>query len=384
MTPFAFATATEIRFGAGVSAGAAAAAARLGRRVLVVTGASAERAAWLFEALEGQGLAVAAHAARGEPTVADARAAVAVARAHAAEVIIAVGGGAALDLGKAVAGLMGASDPMDHLEVVGRGEPLRAAPAPMIAIPTTAGTGSEVTRNAVLGAPEHGRKVSLRDQRLLPRLALVDPELLVGLPQSVALASGLDALVQVIEPYVGRFANPLTDALCRDAIPRGLSALPRLLAGSDGAVDDAVARADMAFTSLCGGLALTNARLGAVHGLAGVIGGRVSAPHGALCGRLAAPVLSLTEAALPPGHPASARFADIRRWIAEALGGETGNAWTTLAAFADRAGLPSLSAMGVAAADHARIAAEALKSSSTQGAPVDPDAALLEGALALA
>jgi alcohol dehydrogenase class IV len=380
MTPFAFATATEIRFGAGVSTQAATAAAGLGRRALVVTGANAARAMWLIEALEEQGLPVAACPARGEPTVDAARVAVAAARAHAADLVVAIGGGAALDLGKAVAGLMAADDPMDHLEVVGRGQPLRANPAPLIAIPTTAGTGSEVTRNAVLGAPDHGRKVSLRDPRLLPRLALVDPDLLIGLPHAVALASGLDALVQVIEPYVSRFANPLTDALCRDAIPRGLSALPRLLTGGD----DAAARADMAFTSLCGGLALANARLGAVHGLAGVIGGRVSAPHGALCGRLAAPVLSLTEAELAPEHPVSVRFADIRRWIAACLGGRPEDAWTTLAAFADGAGLPSLAAMGVQPADHAQIAADALESSSSQGAPAPAVAALLERALALA
>jgi len=344
-----------------------------------VTGAAPARAAWLTEGLAAEGLAVALWPTPREPLVADALAAVAAAREFAADVVIAIGGGAALDLGKAVAGLLREpGDPLDHLEVVGKGLPLTQVPPPLIAIPTTAGTGAEVTRNAVLGAPEHRRKVSLRDARLLPKVALVDPDLLRGLPRAVALASGLDAIVQVIEPYVSRFSNPLTDALCRDAIPRGLAALPRLLA--DGA--DAAARADMAFTSLCGGLALANARLGAVHGLAGVIGGRSDTAHGAICGRLAPMALAATEAALPEIHPARARFAEVRGWIAAALGGDAPDAFATLRRFIDAEGLPPL---GLAPETAAEIAAEAMKSSSMQGAPVmlSPDrlAAVLRAAL---
>jgi alcohol dehydrogenase class IV len=375
IAPFGFAAAGEIAFGSGARARLGAAARGLGARAFLVTGRNPDRAGWAAEALRVAGCAVAVHATPGEPTVADARAAVAAARDFGADLVVAVGGGAALDLGKATAGLLRAADPMDHLEVVGRGLPLVDAPVPVIAVPTTAGTGSEVTRNAVLGAPEHGRKVSLRDIRLLPRLALVDPDLLEGLPHAVALASGLDALVQVIEPYLSRMANPMTDALCRDAIPRGLRALPRLLAGA------AEARADMAFVSLCGGLALANAKLGAIHGLSGVIGGRTGAAHGALCGRLAPAVLAATEAALPAGHPAAVRCAEVRGWIAAALGGRPQDGWEALRGFVDAQGLPSLAAMGVAAAEMDAIAAEALRASSTQGAPQPPDAAMLAAAL---
>ena len=379
MTPFSFATAAQIVFGAGASAQAPGLARGFGARAFVVTGAAPARAAWLTGGLAAEGLAVALWPTPREPLVADALAAVAAAREFAADVVIAIGGGAALDLGKAVAGLLREpGDPLDHLEVVGKGLPLTQVPPPLIAIPTTAGTGAEVTRNAVLGAPEHRRKVSLRDARLLPKVALVDPDLLLGLPRAVALASGLDAIVQVIEPYVSRFSNPLTDALCRDAIPRGLAALPRLLA--DGA--DAAARADMAFTSLCGGLALANARLGAVHGLAGVIGGRSDTAHGAICGRLAPMALAATEAALPEIHPARARFAEVRGWIAAALGGDAPDAFATLRRFIDAEGLPPL---GLAPETAAEIAAEAMKSSSMQGAPVmlSPDrlAAVLRAAL---
>jgi alcohol dehydrogenase class IV len=372
MTPFSFATAAQIRFGAGVAREAIDLAARMGRRAFVVTGADPARAAWLTEGLAAAGVAVAAHACRGEPTVEDARAAVAAARDFDADVVIAVGGGSALDLGKATAGLLReAGDPLEHLEVVGKGLPLTAAPPPLLAIPTTAGTGAEVTRNAVLAAPEHRRKVSLRDARLLPAAALVDPDLLAGLPASVALASGLDALVQVIEPFVSRAANPLTDALCRDAIPRGLRALPRLIDG------DPAARADMALTSLFGGLALANAKLGAVHGLSGVIGGRTGLAHGAICGRLAPSVLALTEASLPADSPVSARFASVRGWIAEAWGGAPDGAFETWCAFVDDRALPRL---GIAAEADA-MAREAMGSSSMAGAPVALDPASLAEAV---
>jgi hypothetical protein len=166
---------------------------------------------------------------------------------------------------------------MDHLEVVGRGLPLTEAPLPFIAIPTTAGTGSEATKNAVIGLHDQGRKVSLRDDRMLARLAIVDPALTDGTPWAVTLASGLDAVTQVIEPFVSVKATPYTDAISAPAISAGLMALQRLRQGEDQDARDA-----LAWVSLSGGLALANAGLGAVHGLAGVIGGLCPAPHGAV------------------------------------------------------------------------------------------------------
>jgi len=358
MTPFALRVPPRVEIGPGVAPRAVEAAAAAGRRAFVVTGGTPARAGWLTEGLAAAGLAVAAFPCPREPTVEDARAAVAAARAHDADVVLGVGGGAPIDLAKAVAGLLReAGDPLDHLEVVGAGKPLTTTPPPLIALPTTAGAGAEATINAVLGAPDHGRKVSLRDPRLMPTVAVIDPDLLRGLPQPIALASGLDAVVQVIEPFLSRFANPLTDALCRDAIPRGLSALPRLLEG-----DDAQARADMALTAFVGGVALTNARLGAVHGLAGVIGGRSRMAHGAICGRLAAPVLALTEAR---AEGARDRFRAVRGWIADALGGPPADGWDRLARFADDAGLPRI---GLGAQADA-IAQASLASSSMKGAP---------------
>jgi alcohol dehydrogenase class IV len=370
VTPFGLIVPGRIAFGPGVAAQALEALPAWGRRVLVVTGATPARAAWLTEGLAACGVAVETLAAAGEPTVADAEEGVRRARAFSAQAVAGIGGGAAIDLAKAVAALAREpGGPLDHLEVVGAGRPLTAEPLPVVALPTTAGAGAEATRNAVLSAPDHARKVSLRDARLLPRLTLVDPDLLRGLPAAVALASGLDALTQVIEPYLSAFANPVTDALCRDAIPRGLSALPRLLDDPD----DGGARADMALVALTGGIALTNAGLGAVHGLAGVIGGRTGAAHGAICGRLLPAALAVNARALAaraPDHPARARMADVGRWIAAALGGAGDDAPGRLASWANGRGLPSLVALGLPPADHGAVAAASAASSSMRGNPV--------------
>lgn len=381
MTPWSFSTAGEIRFGAGVSREAVAAARAAGRRVLVVTGADPARAGWLTGALAAAGMEVATAATAGEPELAGIEAALAEARAFRPDVVIGIGGGSAIDAAKALAGLM--REPgavLDHLEVVGRGLPLTTDPPAMIAVPTTAGTGAEVTRNAVIGVKGDGRKVSLRDRRLLPRLALIDPELTLGLPRGVTAATGLDALTQVIEPWLSPFATPMTDALCRDAIPRGLAALPRVLE----VPGDREARTEMAWVSLCGGLALANAKLGAVHGLAGVIGGRTGAAHGAICGRLLPRVLAANEAALAarsPSHPARARLAALRGMIAGAFGVAEGEALDALAGFVDGAGVPGTGELGIGPGDVTAIAEAATLSSSMKGNPVELTAAELAGVL---
>ena len=230
--------------------------------------------------------------ARGEPDLPTIEANVATARPFGPELIIAKGGGAVIDHGKALAALIPAPHgALRYLEVVGAGQPLDAAPLPLIATPTTAGTGSEATRNAVIQVPEAARKVSLRDPRLYPALALVDPDLCLSCPKQVILASGLDAITQVIEPFVCSRANPMTDALCRD---------------------------DMALTGVLGGIALTNAGLGAVHGFAGVIGGRTGAAHGAICGALLAPVLAANLRAVAADSAAAAHIG----WVQEQISAE--------------------------------------------------------------
>ena len=275
--PFEFATAARIRFGCGARHELPAAAASMGQRALVVTGSAANRAADLVHAVADAGVAIAPLVVAGEPTVDMIREGAARARQANCDVVIAIGGGSVLDTGKALAALLAhPGDPLDYLEIVGKGQPLIRPSLPLIAVPTTAGTGSEVTRNAVLASPEHQVKASLRSATMLPRLAIVDPELTLSLSRSLTASTGLDALTQLIEPYVSVRANPMTDALCLEGIRRAARALPR--AYRDG--NDLEARTEMAWASLLGGMALANAGLGAVHGFAAPLGGMFPVPHG--------------------------------------------------------------------------------------------------------
>lgn len=359
---FDFRTAGRILFGRGTAGQAAAEIAALGARVLLVRGAHAF-ADRLTADLGAAGCATLAIRSTGEPDLPALESALAEARAFAPSVVVAVGGGSAIDLGKALAALTPAPRPvLDHLEVVGKGLPLEVAPLPFVALPTTAGTGAEATKNAVIGVPAHARKVSLRDNRMLPDLALVDPALTDDCPAPVTLASGLDAVTQVIEPYLSSKANPMTDALCAAAIPRGLAALSRLMAG-----EDAAARDDMAFVSLCGGIALANAGLGAVHGLAGVIGGRYGAAHGAICGRLLVPVLRANAAAMQAAGQDMARMVQVQGWIGDVFGAD--DPWCRFEEWIDAQGLPRLAAMAPDLAPR-EVAEASAASSSMKGNPV--------------
>lgn len=372
MTPFGIVTPPRILFGRGEAAKAPGLIRAFGTRGVLVHGANAARAAWL---VEGLGPDVLSLPCLGEPSLPDLMAALAAARGHRPDWVVALGGGAALDMGKALAALIPApGDPMEHLEVVGQGLPLRAAPLPFIALPTTSGTGAEVTRNAVIGLPEHGRKVSLRDERMVARLAIVDPSLTDGCPLSVTLASGLDAVTQVIEPYVSVKATAYSDAMAQPAIGPGLAALLRLMEG-----ENPEARDRLAWTSLCGGLALSNAGLGAVHGFAGVIGGMTGAAHGAICGALLGPVLAANRAAA--SGSSRARLDEVCAILAEVLGSTAEDAPATLQNWARTAGLPGLLSLGVTAALHGQIVEASQSASSMKGNPVVLGAAVLQSVL---
>lgn len=372
MTPFAITAPPRILFGRGEAAKAPGLIRAFGGRGLIVHGSDRGRADWLIDALGPDVLAV---RCPGEPTLPDLLAALGQSRDWRPDWVAALGGGAVLDLGKALAALIPApGDPAEHLELVGSGQPLTADPLPFIALPTTAGTGAEVTRNAVIGLPALGRKVSLRDDRMIARLAIVDPGLTDHCPRGVTLASGLDAVTQVIEPYVSVKATPYTDALARPAIGIGLQALQALMAG-----EDPMARDRMAWVSLCGGLALSNAGLGAVHGLAGVIGGMTGAAHGAICGALLGPVLAVNRAAATGA--ARERLDDVCTILAESLGCTAGEAPVALQTWAREAGLPGLAAMGVRPDLHEEIAHASRVASSMKGNPVALDLTTLREVL---
>ncbi len=297
---FEFATATRILFGPGKLRQLGLIVKGLGRRALIVTGRSVERARQVGEVLAGEGVSHTVFHLANEPTVDDVRHGAELARFERCDVVIGIGGGSALDAAKAMAALLtNPGDLFDYLEVVGRGQPLTRLAAPCVAIPTTAGTGAEVTRNAVLTSPEHRFKVSLRSPLMLPRLALIDPELSRDLPPNLTASTGLDALTQLIEPFVSRRSNPLTDGFCLEGMRRVRRSLQ--IAFEQG--ENARAREDMALASLLSGLALANAALGAVHGFAAPLGGMFSAPHGAICAALLPQVMEVNIRALAERDP---------------------------------------------------------------------------------
>ncbi|MCI0394068.1 MAG: iron-containing alcohol dehydrogenase [Chloroflexi bacterium] len=367
---FEFATATRILFGAGRLGEVGPLAVGLGRRALVVTGRSAERAGPLLEQLAAEGVDGVTFAVISEPTVGVVREGVRLARENGCEVVIGLGGGSVLDTSKAVAALLtNEGDVLEYLEVIGRGRPLVQAPVPVVAIPTTAGTGSEVTRNAVLASPEHQVKVSLRSPLMLPRLAVVDPELAYSLPPGVTASTGLDALTQVMEPYVSVKANPLTDGFCREGLRRAGRSLQRAYENGQ----DAAAREDMALASLMGGLALANAALGAVHGLAGPIGGIFPARHGIICAALLPHVMAANVRALQersPGSPALARYGEVARLLTGRATAEAADGVRWVEALCRALAIPPLSAFGLRVEAFPAVVARAQKASSMKGNPI--------------
>ncbi len=367
---FEFATATRILFGPGTIKDAAPAAAAMGRRALVVVGRDPERSQSLREALHAAGVSCTTAPVAGEPTLNVVRGALQEARRIACDLVIGCGGGSALDAGKAIAALLAnPGDPLDYLEVIGRGRALDRAPLPYIAIPTTAGTGTEVTRNAVLASPEHGVKASLRSPLMYPRLAIVDPDLARSLPPAVTASTGLDALTQLVEPFVCNAPTPLTDAICREGMRRVARSLQRACAHGE----DAAAREDMALASLFGGLALANARLGAVHGFAAVLGGRFAAPHGAICARLLPFVMAHNVAALTiraAVAPALARYEEVARLLCGRSDATIADGIRWVQRLCEELGIPPLGRLGLTPADIPAVAAATQRASSTKGNPI--------------
>lgn len=364
---FEFATATRIVFGVGKAALVPTFVKELGgQKVLLVTGKNKQRVQPLVGALASLAIEHRAFSIEGEPTIDDVRQGVELGRG--CDVVVGWGGGSALDGGKAIAALLGnGGDPLDYLEVVGRGQTLGKPSLPFIAVPTTAGTGSEVTRNAVLGVPHSRVKASLRSNFMLPTIAVVDPDLLIGLPSDVLRSSALDALSQNVEPFLSAAANPMTDAFCQQGIERGARSIRRAVLGGS----DAEAREDLALASLYGGLALANAGLGAVHGFAAPLGGMFTAPHGAVCAALLAATLDVNHRALQtraPGHPSLPRFEKLGLWLAGAPDAGAAVAWV-IGLCRDLA-VPGLAAYGVSRADVADVVAKAKSASSMKKNPI--------------
>ncbi|WP_193141370.1 MULTISPECIES: iron-containing alcohol dehydrogenase [unclassified Meridianimarinicoccus] len=365
MADFALTAPDRTIFGRGCRDQTVAEVGALGARVLVVRGRSVAWVSELETALATAGIAVESLLSQGEPSLPEVRQGVETARNFGADCILAVGGGAVIDLGKAISGLCPSDgDPADFLEL-GNARPRHLSdPLPFVALPTTAGTGAEATRNAVIGVPDRQMKISLRDPRLLPDLAIVDPALTDGAPSALTMATGLDAITQLIESYLCIRANPVTDALCSATIPDAMRALCRLAKAEDPAARDTMARA-----SHLSGLALANSGLGVVHGLASVIGGRGGA-HGAICGRLLAAALTVNAQKARQLDMSMQRFEAVERWLAEALGANPGQGIVALQAFVTAQRVPTLAQLHVPEADFYAVAEQALTASSTKGNPV--------------
>ncbi|WP_395735717.1 iron-containing alcohol dehydrogenase [Prosthecobacter sp.] len=349
MNRFEFATAQRIIFGRGVVRELPELCRSFGQRTLLITGSRPQQYASLLPH-------VGIHAVSGEPTVEDIQEGVSLAKELEADVIVAIGGGSVVDAGKAIAAMSTQpGDLMRYIEVIGDGKPLEVAPLPYIAVPTTAGTGAEATRNAVLASTEHRVKASLRHISMLPRVALIDPELAVDVPAHVTAASGMDALTQCLEAFVCSRAQPMTDALCLDGIQRAVRSLEHAVQNGH----NLDAREDMALCALNSGIALANAGLGAVHGFAAPIGGMFHAPHGAVCAALLAPVWEANSQRVKD----RSKFVQIDTMLC-------GNAVDYLHALTARLQIPQLRAWGIAEADLEEIARKAAAASSMKANPV--------------
>jgi len=360
----------RIVFGPGTFARVAALACMLGQRPLLVAGRRRAHLAELIAALAANGMPITDFTVSGEPDVASVDAGLALARRNGCDFVIAVGGGSALDAGKAIAALLRqAGGLFDYLEVIGKARPLEKPPAPLLAAPTTAGTGAEATCNAVIASPAHKVKVSLRHPGLFPAVALVDPELTFSLPPEETAASGLDALTQLIEPFVSLAANPFTDALCREGMTRTARSLLR--AYTDG--HDPAAREDMSSAALFSGMALANAKLGAVHGLAGPLGGMIGTPHGRLCAALLPAVMETNIRLLREQHNnpgALERYTETARLLtgdAKARA-EDGALWVRK--LCAQLHIQGLQQLGFRTEDTGSLVEKALKASSMKGNPV--------------
>lgn len=382
---FEFATAARIIFGAGKRSELIPVAKGFGSRALLVTGGNARRSEWAREALTAAGFGLEDFSIPNEPPLALVERGSELARSAGLELVIAIGGGSVIDGAKAIAALATNQAPLlDYLEVIGAARPLGKNPLPLIALPTTAGTGAEVTRNAVLLSPSHQLKVSLRSAKMLPPVAIVDPELTYDLPPALSACTGMDALTQLIEPFLCNRANPLVDALCREAIPKVLRALPVACEQPR----NKGAREDLALGSLFGGLALANAGLGAVHGFAAPIGGLFSAPHGAICAALLPGALEVNYRAIfqrAGGSEILRRFGELAALITGIDGAPVERAISEVHTLARKLNIPPLSAYGVNERHFPQLCQRAAQASSMKANPIlltdEELAAILRAAL---
>jgi alcohol dehydrogenase class IV len=368
---FDLAVPADVRFGAGRVSEVPAALAGLGAsRVLVVTGRTTSRADAIRSALSKAGISSIPFGVATEPSIERVRAAMALLADAGCDAVLGFGGGSAIDVAKAAAVLATSGiDPLEHLEVIGAGRTIERGGLPCVAVPTTAGTGSEVTRNSVLSGG--GVKASLRSPLMLPKVAVVDPDLLVGLPSTTIAASGMDALSQLIEPLLSQRANPFSDALARNGIGRSARSLRR--AYQEG-MEEAAVREDLALASLFGGMCLANSGLGAVHGIAAAAGARLAAPHGAVCAAVLAAAMEVNLRALrdrAPEHPALLRMAEVATLLTRQPEAHPEDAIGWLQELTTTLSIPGLASYKLSEDEIPAVVTAAQKASSMRGNPIE-------------
>jgi alcohol dehydrogenase class IV len=377
---FEFATAKRIIFGAGKLAKVSDVAASMGQKALIVCGSGSVPLKGLLAVFKAAGTAFEIFRIEHEPDILAVEAGIALAKSEGCDFVVGFGGGSSLDTGKAISAILtNPGELMDYLEVIGGAKKIPNPAAPMIALPTTAGTGTEVTRNAVIASPAHHVKVSMRSPLMIPQVALVDPQLTLTMPPSVTASTGMDALTQVIEAYVSNRANVMTDIVSREGIIRGSRSL--LAAFRNG--QDSAAREDMALTSLFGGLALANGGLGAVHGFAGPIGGMFKAPHGAICASLLPYVMKHNAEKIrsmddPSLGAVVDRYEKVARWMTGNPNASIEDGVAFIEALAADLQIPGLREIGIQSDDFDRIIEKSKVSFSMQKNPICLDEATLK------
>ncbi|WKY46436.1 iron-containing alcohol dehydrogenase [Eubacteriaceae bacterium ES3] len=367
---FEFMTANRIIFEVGAIKKIGHLTSSFGNKALLASGMSEDETSKIVGYLNEAGITTIVVGVQGEPSVEGLKEALALARTEACNVVIGFGGGSTMDTAKVIAAMLNNDgEIIDYLEVIGGGQQLTQPSLPCIAIPTTSGTGAEVTKNAVISSKKHKVKVSLRSPYMLPELVILDPALTISVPQAVTASTGLDALTQVLEPFVSNQANPITDAFCREGLARAAKSLRQ--AFDDGT--DLEAREDMAITSLFGGLALANAKLGVVHGFAGVIGGMFPIPHGVVCAALLPYAIEINVKALlrdDSGSVSVKRFDEVAQIL-------TGNQQSTaedcvlwIQNLCQHLKIPRLSAFSIKEDDFNEIIEKSMVASSMKGNPI--------------
>jgi alcohol dehydrogenase class IV len=364
---FSFATASQIIFGNNTVEKVPELIRSPGKQILLVSGKSYDRIAHISEKIS-EFTKPAFFSIQNEPTTENIKTGVEFARQNQCQMVIGIGGGSVIDGAKAIAALVpNKGGLMDYLEVIGRGKPLSVPPLPCIAIPTTAGTGAEVTKNSVIKSEEKKVKVSLRSNLMYPGFAVVDPVLTHTMPPELTASSGVDALTHLLETFVSNQANPFIDMFCREGLQRISRSL--LKAYRDG--NNNQAREDMSMASLLGGMALANVKLGAVHGFAGPMGGMFPIPHGAVCACLMPAVIGMNIETLSEQGKDISKFTELAQILTGEKKATAQDAVVWIENLVHELKIPLLSEFGLTEKDFPLLVEKAKNSSSMKGNPVE-------------